>query len=91
MRNSFAPARIDRRIRLPSADVLVTSRSHLGADLASDVDQLERLVRIVVERDEADVWVGLRDDVAEEFVARAFGFEPHGVETEQHRLQRVTR
>ena len=36
VRNSFAPARIVRRIKLPSVEVLVTRIAQSGADLASD-------------------------------------------------------
>ena len=36
VRNSFAPARIVRRIKLPSVELLVTRIAQSGADLASD-------------------------------------------------------
>ena len=63
----------------------------LGRRLGQRGDQLQRLVRIAVERDEADVGIRLPDDVGKELVARALGFEPDGVEAEQRRLQRVAR
>ena len=52
------------------------------------LDQLQRLVGIGIERHDADVGMRLRDDVGEELVARAFGFEPNHVEAQQNRLQR---
>src|SRR5207248_171659 len=49
--------------------------------------EFQRLVRTAIEGDEADVRIGLANYIAKEFVARALGFEPHGIETEQHRLE----
>jgi hypothetical protein len=53
--------------------------------------ELERFVRVTVEPDEADIGVRLREDVAKELVARALGFEPNAVETEDRSFQRVAR
>ena len=54
----------------------------LGGRLGQRGDQLQRLVRIAVERDEADVGIRLADDVGEELVARALGLEPDGVQAQ---------
>ena len=58
----------------------------LGRDLADLLDQLEAFFGICVDRDDADVGLGLADDVGEELVARALGFEPDHVHAQQHVL-----
>ena len=57
----------------------------LGRRLVQLADQLQGLLRVVVERHDADVGMRLGHDVGEELVARALGFEPDRVHAQQHR------
>ena len=91
VRNSLAPARIARRIRLPSVELLVTRIVAVVCRLGQLGDQFEGAVRIRVERDKADVGLRLTDDVGKELVARALGLEPDGFEPQQRRLERFAR
>ena len=59
----------------------------LGRGLVQLGDQLQGLLRIVVERHDADVGMGLGHDVGEELVARALGLEPDHVHAQEHRFQ----
>ncbi len=70
---------------------LTTSTLHSGAVCESLVDQVEGLLRVAVDGDDADVRVRLPDHVGEELVARALGLEPDHVHAQQHRLQRIAR
>ena len=77
--------------QLPSVEELTTRMLHSGDVARQLLDELEGLVGIGIERDDADVGMRLRHDVGEELVARAFGFEPNHVHAQQHRFQRFAR
>ena len=87
VRNSLAPARIDSRISRPSVELLDTRIEQLGRLLQRLADELDRPRRIAVHRDEADVGLRLLDDVDEERVPRALGFEPDRLQPKQHRFE----
>ena len=77
-----------RKISVPSVEPLTTKMLHCGEVLRQLFDQLQRLVGIGIQCHHADVGMRLRNDIGEEFVARAFGFQPDHVEAQQNRFQR---
>ena len=64
---------------------------HSGERSRELLDQLQALLRVAVERDDADVGLRLADDVGEELVPRALGLEPDHVHAQQHGLQGLAR
>ena len=67
----------------------MTRMRALGRASAQLADQFAALVRVAIERDEADVGLRLGYHVGEELVARALGLEPDGLHAQQRRLERI--
>src|SRR4051812_41289128 len=59
----------------------------IGGNFAHLLQQVQPLVRIAVDRHDADVGLRLADDVGKELVPRTFRFEPNNVHTQQHVFQ----
>src|SRR5690348_4966059 len=53
------------------------------------MDEFQRLVDILIERNDADIGMRLGDDVGEELITRALRLEPDPIHPEQHRFQTV--
>ncbi len=78
---------------LPEAriDVLPEPNDYFVEEVKQQLLDMPELGETPAERYNADVGVGLGNNVGKELVPRALGFEPDHVESKQHRFQRFTR
>ena len=61
----------------------------LRSDLPDLLDQFQALLRVGIDRNDANIGLRLAHDIGKELIARAFRLEPDDVHSQQHVFQRV--